>query len=57
MTEGFLKNRHQLEMKLKWMQDVIPQHLTQMEELLKKEAFIELHKMEVDANQNFEVLK
>ena len=55
MTEGFLKNRHQLEMKLKWMQDVIPQHLTQMEELLKKEAFIELHKMEVDANQNFEI--
>jgi hypothetical protein len=55
MTIEVLEYRKQLEMKLKWMQDVIPQHLTKMEELKTKESFIELHKMEVDANQNFEI--
>jgi hypothetical protein len=55
MTKEVLEYRKKLEMKLKWMQDVIPKHLTKMEELRTKESFIELHKMEVDANQNFEI--
>jgi hypothetical protein len=55
MTVEVLEYRKQVEMKLKFIKDKIPQHLTKMEELRKKESFIELHKKEVDANQNFEI--
>ncbi|XP_046457495.1 uncharacterized protein LOC124204467 [Daphnia pulex] len=55
MTIEVLEYRKQLEMKLRWTKDAIPKHLTKMEELKTKESFIELHKMEVDANQNFEI--
>ncbi|EFX78114.1 hypothetical protein DAPPUDRAFT_53485 [Daphnia pulex] len=55
MTIEVLEYRKQLEMKLRWTKDAIPKHLTKMEELRTKESFIELHKMEVDANQNFEI--
>jgi hypothetical protein len=55
MTKEVLANRHQLEMKLKWMQGVIPQHLTQMEELQKKEEIVRMQNVAIDANQNFEI--
>jgi hypothetical protein len=55
MTLEVLENRKQLEIKLKWMQRTIPRHLTKMEELQTKEALIERHKVEVDANQHFEI--
>jgi hypothetical protein len=55
MTIEVLESRKQLEIKLKWMQNAIPRHLTKMEELRTKEALIERHKVEVDANQNFEI--
>lgn len=36
MTIGVLERRKQLEIKLKWMQDAIPRHLTKMEVLRAK---------------------
>ncbi len=55
MTQEVLGNRKQMELKLQWMQDGIAEHLNQMEELRKKEALIELHKVEINANKNFEI--
>jgi hypothetical protein len=55
LTKEVLANRRQLEMKLKWMQDGIPQHLTQMEDLRKKEEIVRMHNVAIDANQNFEI--
>jgi hypothetical protein len=55
MTQDVLENRKQMELKLQWMQNAIGKHLSQMEELRKKETLIELNQAEIDANQNFEI--
>ncbi len=55
MTKEVLKNRKQLEVKLKWVEKAISKHLMKMEELRKEEALIAVHKAKVDAHQNYEV--
>ena len=55
MTQEVLENRKQMELKLKWMQTAIQKHLSQMEELRKKETLIELNKAEINANKNYEI--
>jgi hypothetical protein len=55
MTKELLGNRKQMELKLQWMKTAIKKQLSQMEELRKKEALIEMHKAEINANKNFDI--
>jgi hypothetical protein len=55
MTIEVLESRKQLEIKLKWMQDAIPQHLTKMEELRAEEALIDKYREKAKSNRNFEM--
>ena len=55
MTIKVLEGRKKLEMKLNWLQGAIPNHLTKLEELRKKEGLVAVHSAKVNAHQHFEI--